>query len=74
MNRQPDRAAKCFQYALMLEPRLMGVHVQLGEALEYSGDLERAIEQYQRALTIDPSDARALEALSRVNSVVSPAD
>jgi Tfp pilus assembly protein PilF len=66
LNRQPDLAAKCFQNALILDPRLVGVHYQLGEAFEYSGERQQAIEQYQRALTIDPSDSRASEALSRI--------
>ena len=66
LNRQPDRAAKCFQNALILDPRLVDVHFQLGEALEYSGERQQAIEQYQRALTINPSDTRASEALSRI--------
>jgi tetratricopeptide (TPR) repeat protein len=66
MNRQPNRAADCFQFALQLDPRMVDVHFQLGEAFEYSGEREQAIEQYQRALTINPSDARASEALSRI--------
>ncbi|WP_235908715.1 tetratricopeptide repeat protein [Roseiconus nitratireducens] len=66
MNRQPDLAAQCFQNALILDPRLMGIHYQLGEALEYSGKRQQAIEQYQRALTINPADARAAEALNRL--------
>ncbi len=65
LNRQPDRAAICFQNALILDPRLVGVHYQLGEALEFSGERQQAIDQYQRALTINPADARAAEALSR---------
>ena len=67
LNRQPDRAALCFQNALILDPRLMGLHFQLGEALEYAGDPEGAIEQYQRALAIDPSDPRPAEALERIH-------
>lgn len=66
LNRQPDRAAKCFEYALILDPRLVGAHFQLGEALEYSGQRQQAIEQYERALMIDPSDTRASEALGRI--------
>ncbi|WP_145391522.1 ArnT family glycosyltransferase [Stieleria neptunia] len=66
LNRQPDLAAQCFQTALALDPRLLGVHFQLGEALEYSGQRQRAIEQYQRALAETPPDARAAEALSRI--------
>ena len=66
LNRQPDRAAQSFQTALFLDPRLVGVHFQLGEAFEYCGERQQAIEQYQRALTTNPSDARASEALSRL--------
>jgi 4-amino-4-deoxy-L-arabinose transferase-like glycosyltransferase len=66
LNRQPDRAVQCFQVALVLDARLEGVHFQLGEALEFSGDRQQAIEQYERALSINPSDARAAEALSRL--------
>lgn len=66
LNRQPDLAVQCFQYTLMLDPRLVGVHFQLGEALEYTGKVEQAIEQYQRALTVNPADARAIEALQRL--------
>ena len=63
---QPARAAKCFQAALIIEPRLMGVHFQLGEAFEYSGRRKQAIEHYQRALKNNPSDTRAREALRRI--------
>ena len=66
LNGQPELAAKCFQHALYLDPRLVGVHVQLGEAFEYSGARQQAIEQYERALAINPTDARAAEALSRI--------
>ncbi len=66
LNRQPDRATKCFDNALILDPRLVGVHFQLGEALEYSGDRQRAIDQYERALMVNPADERAVEALSRL--------
>lgn len=66
LNRQPELAAQCFQYALLLEPRLQGVHFQLGEALEFSGQREQAIEQYQRALGESPPDTRAEDALNRI--------
>ncbi|PAY18031.1 hypothetical protein CKO51_18715 [Rhodopirellula sp. SM50] len=66
LNQQPDRAAQCFQTALALDPRLLGVRYQLGEALEYSGAQQQAIEQYRRALAETPPDARAAEALSRI--------
>ncbi|TWU06004.1 Tetratricopeptide repeat protein [Stieleria varia] len=67
LNRQPDLAAKCFLQALLLDSRLVGVHFQLGEALEYSGDRQGAIEQYQRALAVDPSNVRAAESLERLH-------
>ena len=66
LNRQPDRAAECFQIALELDPRLVGVHFQLGEAFEDLGLRQQAIEQYQHALTINSSDEQALEALDRL--------
>jgi 4-amino-4-deoxy-L-arabinose transferase-like glycosyltransferase len=66
LNRQPLRAAQCFQNALILDPRLLGVRFQLGEALEYAGEQTQAIEQYRRALNENPPDARAAEALKRI--------
>lgn len=65
LDRQPARAAECFQVALSADPRLVGVHAQLGEALEYSGERQLAIQQYQRALEINPLDKRASEGLRR---------
>lgn len=66
LDEQPARAALCFQNALLLDPRLLGVRFQLGEALEYTGQTQQAIEQYQNALTENPPDQRAAEALSRL--------
>jgi 4-amino-4-deoxy-L-arabinose transferase-like glycosyltransferase len=66
LNQQPVEAAESFRTALHLDPRLVGVHVQLGEAFEQLGERQLAIEQYQRALALNPSDRRATQALSRL--------
>ena len=66
LDRKPVLAANCFQNALKLDPRLLGVRYQLGEALEYAGDRQGAVELYQEALTEDPSDMRAKEGISRL--------
>ena len=66
LNQQPSRAAQCFQNALSLDPRLLGVRYQLGEALEVMGQRQLAIEQYQGALLENPPDERASEALGRI--------
>ena len=66
LDRQPARAARCFEFALVLDPGLVGVRFQLGEALEYCGAREQAIEQYQRALAESPPDLRAEAALQRI--------
>ncbi len=68
LNQQPARAMRNFQIALALDPRLMGVRSQLAEALEYLGDQQQAILMYEQELEINPSDRRALNALSRMRS------
>ena len=50
--------------AVALSPELVAAHVALGDALMVGGQLADAVESYQRALALDPDDARALNKLA----------
>ena len=50
----------------MVRPDDPGAHVQIGSSLEALERIEEAVSHYREALRIEPSNAPALEALSRL--------
>jgi tetratricopeptide (TPR) repeat protein len=61
-NQQPPRPEEAVRYlatALALRPDSPGVHLNLGNALDDTGDREGAIRRYRAALWIDPMFAMA---------------
>jgi tetratricopeptide (TPR) repeat protein len=63
LRREFDEAVACGQKAVELHPYLQLARVFYAQALEYSGDVDKALEQYRLACVIspDPPWLRALE-------------
>lgn len=60
-DRQYAEACACFQRALALRPDLVAAHNGLGKTLQGMGDLERALEAFCRAESLDNTvETRAL--------------
>lgn len=55
-NEEPRRARTEYQWAVILEPQNPFWQAALGEAYAQSGDLPPALEAYQRATELAPSD------------------
>jgi len=60
-------AIEDYRWALRLSPDNAAVHYDLGDAYEEIPDYDRALEQYQRAIDVDPSFYPAYNNLSRLN-------
>ncbi|MBV6395924.1 MAG: hypothetical protein HFACDABA_01512 [Anaerolineales bacterium] len=56
-NEQPRRALAEFQWAVILEPENPFWQAALGEAYAQSSDLPSALDAYQRAASLAPTDA-----------------
>lgn len=67
ISRQPNKAAVSYQSALKLNPTLIGASYFLGQSLEQMGQFDPALQFYQRALTVDPSNERARAAITRLS-------
>ncbi len=62
----PEAAYRYLQTALALDPENAGALSNIGGVLEERGNLPEALEQYERALTIDPSLVKTRENIHRV--------
>ena len=60
-----EHAIAPLQQALRLNPKRIGIHVQLGEAFHFSGNAREAIRHYRDALAIDSTYGRAWHGLGR---------
>jgi tetratricopeptide (TPR) repeat protein len=60
----PD-ALEALAQAEKINPSLGDIYVNRGNIFLLSGDHDAAVREYQRALSVDPSNPHALEALSR---------
>ena len=56
LGRQGE-SIKCFEAALLLEPKMAGVYYNLGLAWEGLGNAENALHNYNKAAEIEPHDA-----------------
>jgi hypothetical protein len=56
-----DKALENVNIGIEKDPTLAAAHALLGEILAAKGSCAEALLSYERALTLDPSDARALE-------------
>lgn len=55
-QRRFDEAILNFEYAIELNPRFVAAYNNLGIVYYYMGDLDRAVEQFRKALDIDPEN------------------
>lgn len=69
-----DEAELEFGTALTLNPRYVPALLNLGNIHEQRGDRERALDAYERALLIDPTDAVALARLPDLKAIAGAQD
>jgi tetratricopeptide (TPR) repeat protein len=61
-----DQAIEAYQRAITLRPHYADAHVGLGDAKGAKGEHEAAIAHYQKALSLDPLNARVQFALGKI--------
>ena len=61
-----DQAIDAYQRAIALRPHYADAHVGLGDAKAAKGENEAAIAHYQKALSLDPLNARVQFALGKI--------
>lgn len=72
--RRDAEAERELRTALALNPRYIPAHLNLANLKEDRGDKARAIELYERALTLDPNCDEALARIASLSSVASEDD
>jgi tetratricopeptide (TPR) repeat protein len=65
---QPGMALDYFRQAAIIAPRYSQAYYQMGNCLALLGKYPEAIEKYQRAIRIDPSDAKPRESMESILS------
>ena len=61
-----DQAIEAYDRAIKLRPHYADAHVGLGDAKAAKGENEAAIAHYQKALSLDPLNARVQFALGKI--------
>jgi tetratricopeptide (TPR) repeat protein len=61
-----DQAIEAYQRAISIRPHYADAHVGLGDAKAAKGEHEAAIGHYQKALSLDPLNARVQFALGKI--------
>jgi len=61
-----DQAIEAYERAIAIRPHYAEAHVGLGDAMAAKGDNEAAIAHYQKALALDPLNARVQFALGKI--------
>jgi len=67
-TRQSDKAIAIFNQAIEIRPTYADAFYWLGKTYEQKADKPSAIQEYQRALVLDPSIKEAKEALQRLGA------
>ena len=62
-------AAPFIAKALAINPDLPSVHITLGRFKREFGNLDGAIEPFEKALELDPGNERALEMLAQIRGI-----
>lgn len=66
LQQHDQRAREQLQRAIELNPHLTTAYRLLGDVIERQGDVQGAIDTYQRGLAIDPGDAALRAGLARL--------
>ncbi len=61
-----DQAIEAYQRAITIRPHYADAHVGIGDAKAAKGEHEAAIAHYQKALSLDPLNARVQFALGKI--------
>ena len=61
-----DQAIEAYERAIAIRPHYADAHVGLGDAMAGKGENEAAIAHYQKALSLDPLNARVQFALGKI--------
>jgi tetratricopeptide (TPR) repeat protein len=61
-----DQAIEAYQRAITIRPHYADAHVGMGDARAAKGEHEAAIAHYQKALSLDPLNARVQFALGKI--------
>ena len=67
-NKSYDLAIKYFQLNIDYYPNSSNVYDSMGEALMNKGDKKQAIEYYQRAIQLNPSNVSAMEMIKKMQA------
>lgn len=65
-----SNALKCYKHALDIEPNFTQAFVARGAAYVLQGQMQRAITEFEQALTIDPQQQYALAYLQAAREKV----
>ncbi len=65
-NTQIPYAISCLQEAIKIDPKNVEAHILLGDGYRLQGQIDKAKEEYRKALEIDESNELALEKLLRI--------
>ena len=65
-TRQLPRAVETYEHVLALDSTVVSAHANLGAALAISGEYDRALVAFQRAVTLEPDFAQAHMGMARV--------
>ncbi len=71
---EPERAAELWAEVVAQEPRHAGARKGLGFVCYRAGDLERALEHLEMALSADPADRSVVQALRTVRGTIDEAE
>jgi len=69
-TQRPDLAAEAFERAIKANPNEADAYYLLGTAMGASGDIDKALDFYKKAVEIEPEHQKANEFLSRTNVLI----